>query len=190
MVETILDAGIIVLEREGIAGFTTNRVAEVERVGVGSLYQYFANKEMILAGIVERGIIDAEAMVRSAIVQADSVPAVDVLAQLLDALLVSLEPYRDLLAEILSATPVLSGTGIAAMLETRFLDALRDFLVRHSGRYTLVGGLPAMYAAVNGAIYVALKWLSERPPHITREALVSVFVHQLRSLLVLGHDEA
>jgi AcrR family transcriptional regulator len=48
LVAAILSAAIRVLEREGAARFTTIRVAEVAGVSVGSLYQYFPNKQAIL----------------------------------------------------------------------------------------------------------------------------------------------
>jgi AcrR family transcriptional regulator len=48
LVEAILQAAVRVLEREGAAAFTTIRVAEKAGVSVGSLYQYFPNKESIL----------------------------------------------------------------------------------------------------------------------------------------------
>jgi AcrR family transcriptional regulator len=48
LVDAILQAAIRVLEREGATAFTTVRVAERAGVSVGSLYQYFPNKESIL----------------------------------------------------------------------------------------------------------------------------------------------
>ena len=48
LVKAILQAAVRVLEREGAAAFTTVRVAEQAGVSVGSLYQYFPNKESIL----------------------------------------------------------------------------------------------------------------------------------------------
>jgi len=53
-VETILAAAARVLERESLAGFNTNRVAEVAGVSVGSLYQYFPNKDAIVVALIER----------------------------------------------------------------------------------------------------------------------------------------
>ncbi|PWC31335.1 TetR family transcriptional regulator [Azospirillum sp. TSO35-2] len=48
LVETILEAAIQVLAKEGAQRFTTARVAERAGVSVGSLYQYFPNKAAIL----------------------------------------------------------------------------------------------------------------------------------------------
>jgi AcrR family transcriptional regulator len=48
LVAAILTAAVRVLEREGAPRFTTIRVAEEAGVSVGSLYQYFPNKQAIL----------------------------------------------------------------------------------------------------------------------------------------------
>src|SRR5215510_6522657 len=48
LVAAILEAAIQVLASEGAQRFTTIRVAERAGVSVGSLYQYFPNKESIL----------------------------------------------------------------------------------------------------------------------------------------------
>lgn len=48
LVADVLKAAVRVLEREGAQRFTTIRVAEAAGVSVGSLYQYFPNKQAIL----------------------------------------------------------------------------------------------------------------------------------------------
>jgi AcrR family transcriptional regulator len=48
LVEDTLEAAIRILARDGAQRFTTARVAEAAGVSVGSLYQYFPNKEAIL----------------------------------------------------------------------------------------------------------------------------------------------
>lgn len=48
LVEDVLEAAVLVLSREGAKRFTTTRVADTAGVSIGSLYQYFPNKESIL----------------------------------------------------------------------------------------------------------------------------------------------
>jgi AcrR family transcriptional regulator len=48
LVEDVLEAAVRVLAREGARRFTTVRVADEAGVSVGSLYQYFPNKEALL----------------------------------------------------------------------------------------------------------------------------------------------
>lgn len=183
MVHGILDAAVVVLQRDGVARFTTNYLAATAGVSVGSIYQYFANRDMIIAGVIERGVIDVEQQLRAAVGRARTLPLGEVARQVVDQLLQQLEPYRDVLFEVLSATPVLSSTGLAATLETRFSDAVRDFLVQNTDRYTLNGGLPALYVTVNGLTFVALKWLAERPAHVCRAELVETFGTHFDQLL-------
>ena len=62
-VEAILGATARVLVREGYEGATTSRIAEVSGYGVGSLYDYFPNKESLVVALIER---HAEEMVEVA----------------------------------------------------------------------------------------------------------------------------
>ncbi len=55
-VEAILEAAAQVFESEGYAVGTTNRIAERAGVSIGSLYQYFPNKDAILVALVERHV--------------------------------------------------------------------------------------------------------------------------------------
>ena len=43
-----------VLAQHGVAGFTTNHVAHIAGVSIGSVYQYFPNKQSILATLIQR----------------------------------------------------------------------------------------------------------------------------------------
>ena len=184
MVHDILDAAMLVLSEEGVAGFTTNRVADQAGISVGSLYQYFGNKEMILAGIAERGVLEAEVLIRQGMREDRVVEPHVALGNLLRALVRTLEPQRALLREILAATPLLSTTGILAVLETRIMDVARDFAVRNVDRYRFEGGPAAIYVAVNSAIFVFLKWLTDDSPYLGEDELIDALVHQTRAAVV------
>ena len=68
MVELLLQAAARVLARESLAGYTTNRVAEVAGVSVGSLYQYFPNKDALTAALIERAHAELAAAVDAVLV--------------------------------------------------------------------------------------------------------------------------
>ena len=53
-VEAIVDASAQVLEQRGYTGATTNRIAERAGVSVGTLYQYFNNKDEIFNALIEQ----------------------------------------------------------------------------------------------------------------------------------------
>lgn len=52
--DAILTAAAHILDDEGEAAFTTNAVAERAGVSIGSLYQYFRNKQAILVSLAQR----------------------------------------------------------------------------------------------------------------------------------------
>jgi AcrR family transcriptional regulator len=53
-VEAILSAAAGILERDGPTRLTTNAVAAQAGVSIGSLYQYFPNKQALTAALIER----------------------------------------------------------------------------------------------------------------------------------------
>ncbi|MFP8779630.1 TetR/AcrR family transcriptional regulator [Hydrogenophaga sp. RWCD_12] len=53
-VAVILEAAMLLLQRQGVAGLTTNRIAERAGVSIGSLYGYFPNKQSILIALARR----------------------------------------------------------------------------------------------------------------------------------------
>ena len=53
-VETLLDAAAQVFIERGFTGGTTNHIAARAGVSIGSLYQYFPNKDAIMVGLMER----------------------------------------------------------------------------------------------------------------------------------------
>jgi AcrR family transcriptional regulator len=53
-VDALVEATARILVREGFDKASTNRIAEVAGVSVGSLYQYFPGKEALVAAVIER----------------------------------------------------------------------------------------------------------------------------------------
>ncbi|WP_237772434.1 TetR/AcrR family transcriptional regulator [Herbaspirillum robiniae] len=54
-IETIFDATAQIVDEQGEAQLTTNRIAERAGFSIGTLYQYFPTKEAILLALIHRG---------------------------------------------------------------------------------------------------------------------------------------
>jgi AcrR family transcriptional regulator len=61
-VEAIVEAAAQVFTRHGYAGGTTNRIAARAGVSIGTLYQYFPNKDAILVALIERHLEEGESI--------------------------------------------------------------------------------------------------------------------------------
>ena len=85
MVETLLDATARVLVRDGYDRASTNRIAEKAGVSVGSLYQYFPNKEALVAALVARHNRELIELVREAVKEVASLDLATALRELVRA---------------------------------------------------------------------------------------------------------
>ena len=68
-VRAILDAAAQVFQRHGYAAGTTDRIAERAGVSIGSLYQYFPNKDAILVALAQRHIDEGFDRVRTVLTE-------------------------------------------------------------------------------------------------------------------------
>lgn len=73
-VDTILEATTRVLIREGYDRASTNKIAAVAGVSVGSLYQYFPSKEALVAAVSERHSQEVLRLMRSTLAQVTACP--------------------------------------------------------------------------------------------------------------------
>src|SRR5262252_4486356 len=73
-VDTILEATARVLIKHGYDGLTTNGVAVAAGVSIGSLYQYFPNKEALVAGLIARHGDEMHASVEKELVRVAAMP--------------------------------------------------------------------------------------------------------------------
>lgn len=78
-VDAILSAAAHVLVKAGYEAFTTNRVAERAGVSIGSLYQYFPNKDALLCELMKRHLHDIEASLEFAMQDVERLTVVDLI---------------------------------------------------------------------------------------------------------------
>ena len=81
-VQAILTAGARVLARESLAGFNTNRIAEVAGVSVGSLYQYFPNKAALAVALIEQERERLAVALEAAVASVSDAPLLEGLSRL------------------------------------------------------------------------------------------------------------
>jgi AcrR family transcriptional regulator len=73
-VDSILEATARVLVKQGFDGLTTNAVASAAGVSIGSLYQYFPNKEALVSALLERHMEDMNASVLAELTRVANLP--------------------------------------------------------------------------------------------------------------------
>ena len=128
-VDVIREAAAHVLLREGYARATTNRIAEVAGVSVGTIYQYFNNKDAIFDALIRREVDGLKQLLVKASPD-PAVPVADALGILLSSI-IRARPEAPTLYRALEQVP--NGLFRRRVAEARgnVVEWLRDFLSTH-----------------------------------------------------------
>lgn len=126
-VEVILQATAQVLAEHGYAKASTNRIAKRAGVSVGSLYQYFPNKDALFKALIERHVSAQNAAFSELFSISAGSPPEQLIRQAVRALLAShrVEPALHLL--LLSQLGGLDQAASLLTLDTRAILALEAY---------------------------------------------------------------
>jgi AcrR family transcriptional regulator len=86
-VEAVLDAVQRIVKRHGVEAVTTNRIAEVAGVSIGSVYQYFPDKGAIFAALHRRHIESIDRMVETKLVEHATSALEDLIRAMIEAMI-------------------------------------------------------------------------------------------------------
>jgi AcrR family transcriptional regulator len=127
-VEAILEAAAQVLEARGLEGASTNAIAERAGVSVGSLYQYFPNKEALLLALHERHILALEERMGEAFAQAAALPLEPAVRLLLRHLVAAYQQRPALQRLLVTEAPRVGGAKATREAERVIHRQVRAFL--------------------------------------------------------------
>jgi AcrR family transcriptional regulator len=134
-VEAVLDAVLRVLKREGIGAVTTNRIAEVAGVSIGSVYQYFPDKRAIFTALHDRHVEQISRLVESTLVEHAASSLEDLIRALVEAMVEAHASDPELHELLMSEVP--HGADGARAFEVRLRGAFRLAISsRSEGRQT------------------------------------------------------
>jgi AcrR family transcriptional regulator len=85
-VEAVLEAVQRVLKRQGAEAVTTNRIAEAAGVSIGSLYQYFPDKQAIFTALYDRHVDEVRHVIERTMADCTSASLEDFTRELMDGL--------------------------------------------------------------------------------------------------------
>jgi AcrR family transcriptional regulator len=118
-VEVVLEGVQWVLKREGARAITTNRIAEAAGVSVGSLYQYFPDKQAIFAALHDRHVDEVRGVMERTSADCGARSLEDFTRELVDGL-ASLHADNAELHEVVSAAVPASAHGFQHALQSTF----------------------------------------------------------------------
>jgi len=133
-VEAILTATARILVRDGFERATTNRIADEAGVSVGSLYQYFPNKEALVAVLMERHVREMYAVLEREIARLSSLPLRRAVRELVDLMVQAHAVEPKLHRVFAEQVPRVGQLKRIVEVERRFEMLTRDVLERLGDR--------------------------------------------------------
>jgi len=168
-VEAIIEAGFVCVARHGPSDTTTRHIADVAGIGVGSLYEYFSDKDDIFAAMNRRFSDDVVLLIRELtpeVVKLDIREAIRLIVARFGELLTRNDGrYLSVARQLIRNEPLESIEPVSKAL----MDLLVQYMSNHP-RYMKIRNIPTMaYILINAGIFVVLRQLSSENPPVTYE---------------------
>ncbi len=183
-VSAILTATVRLLREGGLAQANTNRIAEVAGVSVGSLYQYFPNKQSLAAALLERHLLQARELLAAKLKAVRSQPLEEAVRVLIRALLDFYLADPQVTAALESMAAELGMTGLVEQVRQEVAQQCLELLEARRDELRPTDLTRAAGIAVRAVDCVALDSLTHRPQELRepayREELVQLVLGYLR----------
>ena len=130
-VEVILAATARVLANEGHGKATTNRIAQVAGVSVGSLYQYFPNRDALFAALVERHAEEMWTLVETRLRGLAAKPVAAAVREMVVLVMQAHASNPRLHRALNEQVPRVGRLALIHGVEARLIELVRDYLEEH-----------------------------------------------------------
>jgi AcrR family transcriptional regulator len=127
-VEAISEATIQVLLSQGEERLTTTRIAERAGVSVGTLYQYFPNKQSLLFAVLEHHVNNVAARVEAACVSARHKPLAEMIKEMVEAFVDTKMERADISVALYRVSADVGGTTLTKRASQRLRKAVEAML--------------------------------------------------------------
>ena len=185
-IRTLLDATARVLVRDGYDGASTNKIAREAGMSIGTLYQYFPNKEAIVLALARRTGEHEVAAVRETLTQLSEAPLPQVAEQLITLLIERHRVEPALHRVFITQVPQTGKLAAIREMDDRAAALLGDYLRSRRPHLTDTAIERQLFVVMHAAEGLVHQAVIERPEYLEDPA----FARELVQLIVsyLGDD--
>lgn len=171
--ERIINTAKALFEREGYAYVSTNLIAEKAGVSIGSLYQYFANRESVALAVYEDASSRAALTMKRKALQILGAPLDESISKNIEWVLDVFESDRYALLQLINEIPALHRAARPVSFESLIRHTTQMFLEQHfpgAERAAIARKAYLIDACVLGAVQ---RYLDEKPDILDRHQTIS-----------------
>jgi len=171
-VDCILGAAESIIIKSGYDAATTNHIAEVAGVSIGSLYQYFSSKEAIAAALVENAVSKATEVLRECILANMGKPLAEAIRTIITVILSTRREYNFIFMLLPRQVPKLGKLSHNVTTEKFLYNTIRTFYHHHKHEIVVEDLEIAMFVAQHLVVGSIDAYLEDNSILITDEQLV------------------
>lgn len=179
-VEALMTATARILVQEGYDRASTNRIAETAGISIGSLYQYFPNKEALVAELVERMMTEELGVLSRVMPALKGGPLKLSVRELLRAMLEIHERDPVLRRIVIEQVPRVGRLEKMLDIQSQIAQIVRSHLAERKDEIRPRDLDMASFILVHAVEAVIHGTVSKRPEYLGREA----FVDELSALVL------
>lgn len=185
MIDTIMEATTRVLKKRGYSGTNTNLIAEVAGVSVGSIYQYFPNKESIIATLYQRHVLQMREIMIHALASSENMTLYAAMKALVNAHIEAhmVEPELHNVLEI--QIPFLRFQKDNATAEHDFYNRIQTLLEKHRHEIRRPNLELAIYIVIRMINSLIHQTILQPPRHATLSKIEDAIVDAIFGYLTI-----
>jgi AcrR family transcriptional regulator len=130
-VSAILEAAAQVLVERGFDGASTNLIARRAGVSIGSLYQYFPNKESLVAALIERHFVESMQLMPSELREGSDVSVREAVRLAVDFAIEAHRKDPELHQVLMEQVPRIVSAQVTKLIERMLHGVVYDYLEVH-----------------------------------------------------------
>lgn len=189
MVENLIDATERCIARHGLDGTTTPRVAEIAGVSVGSLYQYFGDKEALVDAVVTRQAERIGRGLRRLPLDENSTLE-DITRITVEFGVALLSDEQGLYAELVRNWHRLPTQRVADQLQQFFMELTTAYLLKHHRVLQMPHLQVKLFVIVNSTLFTLVRLVGQNNPLITPRRVADELVAMITGYLSAAAVEA
>ncbi len=130
-VDVLLEAAARLMKEEGYAALTTTRIAKRAGTSVGSVYQYFPDREAIAVALVEDRSMRLAGAARNELRELMTAPLEELMPRSVETLIDLYRDHKAVLIDLVDADPKLRGVAQSLAAEILNFSTYQGYLTHH-----------------------------------------------------------
>ena len=161
IVESILQGTQKCISEYGVLHVTTPKISEKSGVSVGSIYQYFENKEQIVAELLLRKSENLGQALKQLVMLQQQTAIQDIITLSIAFGFESLKSDHGFFIEILKNWHAYSDSEAAQVLERHFLEIAMYVFGRHSPQWDFESLKHKSFVIINSTLFTMMRYASK-----------------------------